>query len=226
MVIKVLDLFCGAGGAGKGYAMHWGVKVTGVDINDKHYDKYQQNVGVFCTNDALEYLERYGKYFDFIHASPPCQRFSRLNRFKKVAESTQSYPDLIEPVRERLRALGKPYVIENVGGAPLIDPITLCGSQFDLKVYRHRLFETNFPIEAPEHVPHYDNTPPSGRGISGKGFISVNSGGVMGKPPEGFDNWADYKRFAMDIDWMSMKELTEAIPPAYTYYIFQQWRNL
>ena len=111
--------------------------------------------------------------------------------------------------------------MENVVGAPLIEPITLCGSMFNgLKVYRHRLFEGSFDIEAPKHEPHRDRTPSAGNGISPKGFISVcGSGGVKGMNSKEI---IEYWSMAMGIDWMTRKELAQAIPPAYTEYIGKQ----
>jgi DNA (cytosine-5)-methyltransferase 1 len=127
----------------------------------------------------------------------------------------ESHADMIATTRELLRDLGKPYVIENVPGAPLECPITLCGTMFGLKVYRHRLFESNLLLLQPPHVPHRDKMPKGGtRGagaISPKGFITVCGH---------FSN-VDYARKAMDIDWMVRDELSQAIPPAYTKFVGQ-----
>lgn len=123
------------------------------------------------------------------------------------------HPDLIPPVRELLQRAGVPYVIENVMGAPLVNPVKLCGSQFGLKVRRHRLFETSFPVTQPE-CDHKSQ----GRvvGVYGNtGGSSKRDGITFG----GVDSWRD----AMGIDWMTAAELKEAIPPAYTAYIGQQF---
>lgn len=139
---RLLDLFCGAGGCSKGYA-DAGFDVVGVDK-----EKQSRYPFTFIQADALKYLAECGHCFDAIHASPPCQLFSPLRHlpnFKKNA-----HEDLIEPTRAALIATGKPYVIENVPGAPLIEPFTLCGTMFGLRtdcgaeLRRHRLFETNW----------------------------------------------------------------------------------
>lgn len=212
---KLLDLFCGAGGAGEGYARA-GFLVEGVDINPQPRYPY-----TFRRMDALEYLRRFGHEYDVIHASPPCQVHSRLKQvWKNSANYFERHIDLIEATRDLLDQIGKPYIIENVVGAPLVNPVTLCGSMFGLKVYRHRLFEINPPILfVPYHLPHHDKTPPAGRGKSPKGFISVSgNGGVqnLGMP------YLTYASMAMGINWMSRSELSQAIPPVYTEWIGKQ----
>jgi DNA (cytosine-5)-methyltransferase 1 len=214
--MRLLDLFCGAGGAGVGYHRA-GFEVVGVDIKSQPHYPFE-----FHQADALEYLAEHGHEFDAIHASPPCQRYSRIQSLGKARNGT--YPDhvdLVEPTRELLQKIGLPYVIENVVGAPLIDPITLCGSQFPpLKVYRHRLFETSFPCAAPPHYPHRDRTPSAGNGASPKGFISVcGTGGVKGMNAQEI---VDYWSTAMGIGWMARAELAQSIPPAYTEFIGRQ----
>lgn len=207
----LLDLFCGAGGAGAGYNRA-GFEVVGVDINPQPHYPFE-----FHQGDALEYLRRHGHEFDAVHSSPPCQRFSPLGRLHAKAGYQDKHPDLIGAVRDALRALGKPYVIENVVGAPLIDPVMLCGSFFwELRVYRHRLFEASFPLRQPEHKPHGDKTPSAGRGKSPKGYVTVSgTGGVIGVPYQ-------YLCWAMGIHWMKKPELSQSIPPAYTHYIGTQ----
>lgn len=202
---RLLDLFCGAGGAAKGY-QRAGFYVVGVDINPQpHYcgDEFHQA-------DALTFpLDG----FDAIHASPPCQAYTAL----RSRHQAKSYPDLVAPVRQRLQTSGRPYTIENVPGAPLNYAVMLCGAMFGLKVYRHRLFETSMLLLGPAHVSHDDTTPGVGRGKSGRGFISVAGVGGFGFPG-GFD----YAKAAMGIDWMSRAELSQAIPPAYTEWIGRQ----
>ena len=117
--MRLLDLFCCAGGAGAGYAAA-GFEVVGVDIDPQPRYPFE-----FVQGDALEYVAEHGHKFDVIHASPPCQAFSRTKTLH-----TNEHPDLIEPTRAALRATGKPYVIENVVGAPLLDPIKLDGRHF------------------------------------------------------------------------------------------------
>jgi DNA (cytosine-5)-methyltransferase 1 len=181
-----------------------GFDVTGVDIApQKHYPF------AFIQADALEYSAERGREYDIIHASPPCQGYSRLMRLPWMRD--RQYPMLIEDVRTLLRATGRRYVIENVVGAPLIDPLTLCGAMFGLKVYRHRLFESNVDMLAPCHAPHRDRLLKN-HGPSPKGFIMVAGNQFR---------LADGSK-AMGIDWMTCRELSQAIPPAYTRWIGEQ----
>lgn len=231
---RLLDLFCGAGGAGMGYSRA-GFDVTGVDVSSQ--PKYPFK---FIQADALDYVAQYGWMFDAIHASPPCQAHSIITPDKST------HVDLIPQTRFWLESIGVPYVIENVYGAKkaLRNPVMLCGADFGLKVYRHRLFESNILLMTFPHQPHRDNTPRAGHGVSSNGFISITSGGnslevkinptarrrsgVWGISGKGFVSIAghfsgiEYCRFAMGIDWMGKKELSQAIPPAYTEYIGQQ----
>lgn len=224
---KLLDLFCGAGGAGEGYRRA-GFDVTGVDIRPQPHHRG----GRFIQADALSFVAQYGWMFDAIHASPPCQAHSQITPDKS------KHVDLIPQTRFWLETIGVPYLIENVYGArrALRNPVMLCGADFGLKVYRHRLFESNVLLMAMPHKPHRDNTPRAGHGISDKGFISVTSGGksarrsngIQGKSAKGFvcvtGNFSgiEYCRGAMGIDWMTAKELSQAIPPAYTEFLGKQ----
>jgi DNA (cytosine-5)-methyltransferase 1 len=205
--VRLLDLFCCAGGAGMGYHRA-GFEVVGVDIKPQPRYPFE-----FHQADALEYLREHGHEFDVIHASPPCQAYSisRNNGAHKGA------PKMIEPVREALRATGKPYVIENVEGAPLISPIQICGASFGLGVAgfdlnRHRLFETSFPILAMPCQHRRGRTV----GVYGNGTNSYH------RRKFGRNVSVAEQRIAMDIDWMVRKELTQAIPPAYTEFIGKQ----
>ena len=197
---RALDLFCCAGGAGMGLHRA-GFEVVGVDIAPQPRYPFE-----FHQADALTFpLEGY----DFIWASPPCQVHSitaALHRHKERA-----HRDLIEPIRARLAACGVPYVIENVIGAPLRDPIMLCGTMFGLRVYRHRLFETSFFLFAPPHGKHTQGSTGSHRGYS-RGSPMVCVAGHNFKKEEG--------EAAMEIDWMTSRaQLAQAIPPAYAEYI-------
>lgn len=204
---RMLDLFCGAGGAGMGYHRA-GFQVTGVDINPQKNYPFHFNQG-----DALEFLREYGHHFDAIHASPPCQRHSAMSNCRPGL--ADEYPDLIEPVRELLMGFNKPWIIENVPGSPLKDPITLCGQMFGLELYRHRLFETNFDISEPEHPTHV--MPASKAGHWRPGTVMSISGHVapMAKARE-----------VMGIDWCNREELAEAIPPDYTQYVGTRLLNV
>lgn len=230
----LLDLFCGAGGSAMGYHRA-GFEVVGVD--NKPQKRYPFR---FIEADALDYVAGHGWKYAAIHASPPCQAHSRITPDKS------KHVDLIPSTRYWLEALGLPYVIENVPGAAKVlrNPIMVCGADFGLKVYRHRFFESNIMLLAMPHVPHRDNTPRAGHGISSKGFISVTSGGkslevkvnpaarrrsgLYGVSAKGFVSIAghftglDYCKKAMGIEWMTAAELSQAIPPAYTFFIGQQ----
>lgn len=207
----ILDLFCGAGGAAMGYHRA-GFEVVGVDHKPQRHYPFE-----FIQGDALDFAALHGWHFDAIHASPPCQVHSVATPDKSL------HLDLIPATRFILESLGLPYVIENVIGArrALRNPVMLCGADFGLKVYRHRLFESNILLMTCPHQPHRDNTPRAGRGASSKGFISVVGNGGVKKSPAGV-KFLDYIRMAMGIDWMSRDELAQAIPPAFTEYIGRQ----
>jgi len=222
---RLLDLFCRAAGAGMGY-YRAGFDVTGIDIeaqpNHPGVGLYGMEGMQFIQADALEYLRECGQCFDAIHASPPCQGFTQVAALGKARNgSYREHQNLIDPVRELLIKIGKPYIIENVPGAPLHNPAMLCGSMFPaLRVYRHRLFETNWNLVAPPHVPHRDKTPSAGNGVSPKGYISVcGTGGVRGMVEPDITR---YWQMAMGIDWMGRDDLAQAIPPAYTELIGKQ----
>ena len=188
-----------------------GFEVVGVDImNQKHYPFE------FHQADALTYpLEG----FDVIHASPPCQGYTRMAQGLLESQGRgREYPKLIELVREKLEGAQVPYVIENVPGSPLISPTMLCGSSFGLLVQRHRLFESNkFFMGAPcYHDWQKSDKPPLHR-LQGKSRVVGCYGNGRGKG----DNRALWAQ-AMGIDWMTRKEMSQAIPPAYTEWIGRQ----
>ena len=207
--MRILDLFCGAGGAAVGYARA-GFEVVGVDIYPQPNYPFD-----FIEADALGLLllPSFLDGFDAVHASPPCQAYSDLQR-----RTRRTYPDLIGPVRERLEATGLPWVIENVDGAPLRDPVVLCGTMFPgLRVLRHRLFETSFPVAQPRHparhplvFTHDKRKAHYGRLDQATSYVQVTGGGNC---------TVANKRAAMGIPWMTGRELNEAIPPVYTQYV-------
>jgi DNA (cytosine-5)-methyltransferase 1 len=206
-VKRCLDLFCGAGGGAMGYHRA-GFEVTGIDIKPQPRFPFS-----FVQADALEFLGMANlARFSLIHASPPCQAYSRA----RVLHGRE-HPDLVPAVRAALERTGKPYVIENVPGAPLIHPVLLCGLHFGLKVFRHRLFETDGWLLSMPHVPHGD------RRIGRDGFCCPAGHGESGRVRVPADHrcmqcW----RAAMGIDWMTRAELAQAIPPAYTQWIGEQ----
>lgn len=201
MKLKALDLFCCGGGAGKGLS-DAGFSVVGVDI--KHQPKYPFEFYQGC---ALEFpLDE----FDFLWASPPCQGHTKAKKLQGNIHEC-----FIDRIRARFLKSGKPYCIENVPGAPLINPITLCGTMFGLKTYRHRLFECNFSVKQPHHGPHTAKNAKMGRPVKDGEFIQV-----VGH----FSN-VGFAREAMGIDWLGQNELREAIPPAYSKYIAEQWKE-
>lgn len=211
--MRMFDLFSGEGGAGKGYA-DAGFEVIGVD--NKPQPRYPFR---FIQADALEFLRTHIEVYDFdgidlIHASPPCQRYSVTRNFTGKGDT---WPDLVGPVRELLIRTGLPYVIENVPGAPLIDPVILCGSHFNLAVEwddrkvglrRHRLFETSFPVSLPGPCDH---------SLSAITVAGHDVPSHQRKFGQSVPLWV--RKQLMGIDWMGRDALGQAIPPAYTKYI-------
>lgn len=186
-----------------------GFDVVGVDVIDQPNYPF-----TFLRKDALRLDAAFLAGFDAIHASPPCQAYSDLAARNGNAHA---WPKLIEPVRELLQSTGKPYVIENVEGAPLIDYIVLCGTMFDeLRVLRHRLFETNFFVLAPPHGKHpkvhtHDKRKSHyGKTCEWRDYVQVTGGGNC---------TVAAAKDAMGIDWMTKRELNEAIPPAYAEFV-------
>jgi DNA (cytosine-5)-methyltransferase 1 len=206
---RLLDLFCGAGGASVGYARA-GFEVVGVDLGAQPRYPFR-----FVRADAMAVLrgevpEVDLSTFDAVHASPPCQAYSIATAWHPGVAET--HPDLVDDVRDALEALGVPYAIENVVTSPLRNALRLCGTQFEgLRVYRHRLFECSPPLYfAPaSHGWHRYKPPQVGRRAEEHGWVTV-AGHIAS---------LDVARAAMGIDWMTRDELVEAIPPAYTEYV-------
>jgi DNA (cytosine-5)-methyltransferase 1 len=210
----LLDLFCGAGGAAMGYHRA-GFDVVGVDIAPQPHYPFE-----FHQGDALDFLKHVGRQshwriglrdFDAIHASPPCQAYSLASKSRR--NSGHEYPDLLAPTRELLRARALPWVIENVVGAPMQANIALCGCQVGLALRRVRYFETSWAA-APWVSPHHHPEP----------VVSVVGHGTPSwvRKQLGYNpTIADYRE-AMGIDWMNRRELSQAIPPAYTELIGAQ----
>jgi len=208
--MRILDLFCGAGGASMGYSQA-GFEVVGVD-NKAHKD-YPFPMLI---DDVFNLDMRFLMSFDVIHASPPCQPFTSLMKLAHAQGKQTNKPDLLEPTRHLLRRVGKPYVIENVPGAPLFRAIQLCGSSFGLAVRRHRLFESFMPLKGSE-CDHKSQGRPVG--VYGSMRDNIPNGGKTADTVE-------QAREAMGIDWdMKWGDLVEAIPPAYTKYLGLQIRE-
>lgn len=205
---RLLDLFCGAGGCSVGYHKA-GFDVVGVDVKLQPDYPFE-----FHLADAMTYsLDR----FDAVHASPPCQRFTVANR---VAGSSKNHLDLLTPTLTRLRRSGLVWVVENVPGSPMPDDaVVLCGSMFDLKVRRHRLFASSEPLTGSGC-----NHKRQGRalGVYGNGGAwtrkQAGGGGTKVVRKEAAD--------AMGVYWTEKQPaLAQMIPPAYTHFIGEQIRS-
>lgn len=210
----IFDLFCGAGGAGKGF-QDVGFDIVGFDI--EAHSNYPGDFHLADAMQVLERVERWGHWNgitpDAIHASPPCQGYARGGLREK-----SKHPRLIAPVREHLEAINLPYVIENVDGAlrEMRFPAKLCGSSFGLKVRRHRLFETSFYMPNTPCLHKNQGTPIGvyGQHPDSKQFMRPN-----GKSRGLRASTLEEGQQAMGIDWMEWVDLTEAIPPAYTRFV-------
>lgn len=214
---RLLDLFCCGGGAGEGYRRA-GFGVVGIDIAPQPNYPF-----VFGCADALSVLRDllrgvpivFGSHgaidlsmVDAIHASPPCQAYSPLNAYNH-----KTYPDLVDETRDLLIATGLPYAIENVTQAPLRDPMVLCGGMFGLRVYRHRAFESNVPMTAPAHPKHVARCVRNGYLPTPKQHMTI-SGGKHSQA------WRAKAAEVMGVPWTkTIREVCEAIPPAYTQHV-------
>jgi DNA (cytosine-5)-methyltransferase 1 len=209
---RALDLFSGAGGAAKGL-QRAGFYVVGVDVRPQ--PRYSGDE--FHQSDAMSFpIEGFG----FVWASPPCQKYTRMNQGLLQSQGRgREHPDLIAELRRKLRAAGVPYVIENVIGAPLENAVMLCGSSFGLMVQRHRLFEANFPLLTPSCAHHeYVADKPPLHQLYGRSKVVGCYGNGRGKG----DDVSLWRR-AMGISWMTRKELSQAIPPAYSEFIARNY---
>lgn len=202
--MKALDLYCGAGGASMGL-YRAGFDVTGIDINPQPHYPFK-----FIQGDALE-ADLSG--YDLVWASPPCQRSSRMSNCRKGLAST--YPQLIPQTRQKLLDWGGPWIIENVVGAPLNNPVMLCGAMFGLATYRHRLFESSIVLHTPPHPEHLTPSSKAGHWKPGT-FISI----------AGHFAPIALAKQAMGIDWMNSNELAESIPPVYALHLSKQIHNM
>lgn len=237
---KLLDLYSCAGGAGEGYRRA-GFDVYSVDIADQPNNPFP-----FHKGDVLEVLldlllgetitfsngEALGlEDFHTIHASPPCQAYS-VTKSKTAHNRKKAHVDLVAPTRDLLNQTGKPWIMENVVGAPLIDPVVLCGTQFGLvaedvdgvplRLLRHRLFESTVSIVAPPHVSHRkDSTLTASVFGSGGTYTPAHRDNRL--RVGGYVPHVSVIRELMGIDWMKTRyELSQSIPPAYTEFLGRQ----
>ena len=207
--VKILDLYCGAGGAAMG--LHrTGFEIVGIDIEPQPNYPFG-----FIQADALEFdLDGYDAYW----ASPPCQAFTWAS--SKARNRGKVYPNLIKETRERLLKTNKPFIIENVIGAPIRKDLMLCGTMFELNIIRHRHFEIEglfIPqLSHPEHKPPIIIQTKNNTLAKRSQYCSVAGHGGHGCSFK-YEDW----KGAMQIDWMTKKELTQAVPPAYSEYIGQ-----
>jgi DNA (cytosine-5)-methyltransferase 1 len=192
----VLDLFCGGGGSAWGYHLA-GFDVVGVDLEPQPHYPFR-----FIKADALTFpLDG----FDLVHGSPVCKSYSAC-----AVLNDREHPRQIGVLRRRLRSSGIPYVIENVEGAPLVGPVTLCGTMFPgMRTYRHRLFEASFRVPQPLERTHRWPLAKMGRPVRDGEWMQV------------VGHFSDVKaaRQAMGIGWMTRDELAQAVPPAYTRHV-------
>lgn len=222
---RLLDLFCGEGGAGMGYHRA-GFDVHGVDNSTARLSHYPFT---WAISDAIEYALNHGHEYDAIHASPTCTGYSRGTA--AIPDRLTRYDRLIAATREALEIVGVPYVIENVSDArqELRNPALLCGRMFaltakddddtELVMDRHRLFEVSgFPLLAPEHLPH-------DRSLQ----VAGSYGGARRDKREareirkgGYVPSADVQRALLGTPWMTEKGCQLSIPPAYTEFIGTQ----
>ena len=209
--MKLLDLYCGVGGASMGYSRA-GFEVTGVDL--KHGKRYPFN---YIRANVLEILAdiEFLNGFDVIHASPPCQTHSITKNLRIAQGKSTSKIDLIPETRAGLIKSAKPFIIENVMGSPLINPIMLCGSAFGLKVRRHRIFESNIKL-----IGSLCDHKKQGRPVGVYGSLNdeIPNGGKTAKT-------ITEAREVMGIEWGIWTELVEAIPPIFTQYLGRQAIN-
>ncbi len=200
---RLLDLFCGAGGCAVGYHRA-GFDVVGVDIEPQPNYPFK-----FIQMDAFAFLELDWKNHDAFHASPPCQAFSAMNRAVKA-----KHPNYIPALRREFQSYGKPWIIENVEGAPLRQPVMLCGTMFGLRVRRHRIFELSWTFGALLPDCQCRNGVIRGRLIGHRCGGKVAPGRT--RPPPATEA---QRREAVGVPWMTGREARQAIPPAYTEFL-------
>jgi len=205
--MKILDLFSCCGGAGKGLSDNGNNDVVGVDITNNHEYPF-----IFIHSDVFELPMSFFQHFDLIWASPPCQHYLPLNKWRG-----NEYPDLVGKTRELLKKTRIPYIIENVPGAPIRQDLLLCGEMFnDLRIIRHRIFEFGNGFKKPYKLPHKRHKDTFIENNVKKSRYACVAGHGGNSYSFTLTDWQK----AMGIDWITNKEhLAQAIPPAYANYI-------
>jgi DNA (cytosine-5)-methyltransferase 1 len=201
-MFKILDMFCGIGGSSMGLFQackdnNINASIIGVDIFDMPDYQFK-----FIKDDIFNYIEYTDlNSFNFIWASPPCQRYSVCKNIKDLT----MYGDFCVDIHNILESSGIPYVIENVPQAPIRKDLLLCGEMFNMRIIRHRIFELGtFKIEQPIHKKHKP-----------KGYYTTVAGHMAGI--------RKYKE-VMEIDWSNnWKQLAEAVPPRYARFILNKY---
>ena len=243
MTPLLLDLFCCEGGASRGYEQA-GFDVVGVDLFTRikggfsrkryPYPAHQGDALTALTSLLAGDLLQFDGFcvpldaFSAIHASPPCQHTSAGTRAMRSKGDTRHLA-LIEPTRELLEQTGLPYVIENVAGAALRDPITMCGTAFGLtatdddgtplEMWRHRLFESNVPLRDAGPCRHFERAQQ----------VAGSYGGARRDKHEarhvrhgGYVPSKAVQQRLLRIDWMTERGMHQALPPLYTCHIGRQ----
>ncbi|MBM4707871.1 DNA cytosine methyltransferase [Rhodococcus hoagii] len=195
-----------------------GFDVVGVDIDPQPNYPFE-----FHQADAIEFFLDHHEEFDAAAGSPPCQSYLNLGKVNLALGRTYDHPDLVGVTRDMFIMSGLPYIIENVEGSPLVDPVRICGTGLGRPIRRHRLFESNVPLEGiacdhkrftePKYWTGWSPKRPDGtreRKLSTVVQVYGNAGGT--------EHWPT----AMGIDWMTNKEMAEAIPPSYTLHLGKQ----
>lgn len=201
---KLLEVYCSAGGSSVGY-QRAGWEVDGVDIMPQRHFPFR-----FFKADAVEFIYEHGHRYDAIVGGPVCKRYSKTWRIQ-----TLDHPTQIPATRAAMVASGKPYIIENVEDAlpELLTPMLLCGQDFGLHTYRHRLFESNVRLVRPgSHAPHIKPTVKMGRALRpGDYYHAVGNFSSV-----------EIIRADMGVEWMNRQEIAQCIPPSYTQYLGTQ----
>lgn len=209
MIPKILDLYCGAGGAAKGY-FNVGFEVVGVDYLFQRHYPYQ-----FHMMKSVDFLQsKYFSSYSFvaIHASPPCQLHSKMTQCRGPEIHFQ-HRNHISEIRPLLQATGLPYIIENVPGAPLVNPVKICGASIPgIYTLRHRIFESNVPLIGIDCPPTH---PVTRQTLKNTKYVGVNVKGSQ----------KHHIAEALGIDWMTVREMQQAVPPAYTEHLGRQLIN-